>query len=86
MEYPVCVLQDDCDEEVDDSNLEAPLLKFQRGEEVPSDFEVRYVVRELLLLAEARARKKWADPVTSPDGWVDFDVFAHFDMHARWTL
>ena len=24
--------------------------------------------------------------IACPVGWVDFDVFAHFDMHARWTL
>ncbi len=40
-----CVLGEACfnpqdDEDVEDSNLEAPLMKFQRGEDVPSDFEV----------------------------------------------
>jgi hypothetical protein len=30
-------------EEDDDSNVEAPLVKFKRGEEVPSDFEVSIV-------------------------------------------
>ncbi len=32
------------DEDVEDSNLEAPLMKFQRGEDVPSDFEVPFQI------------------------------------------
>ena len=42
-----CLLGEACfnpqdDEDVEDSNLEAPLMTFQRGEDVPSDFEVPF--------------------------------------------
>ncbi len=44
-----CLLVETCfnpqdDEDVEDSNLEAPLMKFQRGEDVPSDFEVPFKI------------------------------------------